>query len=223
MEKEMFPIIKNFLEEQDYKVKAEVKSFDIMGMKEDVILIVEMKNTFNTKLICQGLEGKYITDYVYLAIPKPTVKVMKSASFKEKKQIIKSLELGLLLVDKQLKEVIVLLDPLIKNTKKKNKKRENLKKEFLLRKTDFNEGGVSRTKIITAYRELALITLHFLKDGPKTTKEIKTFVKQDKVMSVLQQNYYGWFERIERGVYQITNIGVAALKSYEKVLDKLIN
>lgn len=96
------------------------------------------------------------------------------------------------------------------------------KKEFFLRKTSFNVGGVNKTKIITAYRELALLALYFLKDGPRTAKEIKLFIKEDKIMSILQKNYYNWFERVERGVYKITAIGEDALVIYKDVIEKLI-
>lgn len=218
----MYPIIKKHLEEQGYYVKAEVKDSDIVAIKDDVVMIVEMKNFFNTKLIYQGLKNKGVTDYIYLAIPKPLTKVIKSVNFKEKKEIVKSLELGLLFVDKKLEEVIVVLDPTIFKYKNHRKNRKALKKEFFLRKTALNIGGVTRTKIITAYRELALLALYFLKDGPKKTKDIKRFTKQDKVMSILQKNYYGWFERIERGVYRITNLGEEALLTYEEVIKKIL-
>lgn len=219
----MYPIIKKFFEDEGYSVKAEVLDADLVAMKEDIVMIVEMKTSFNTKLIYQGIKGKKITDYVYLAIPKPNNKILKSDIFKEKLEIVKSLELGMMLVDERIEEVLVLFDPTMYLRKPNNKKKQRLKKEFLLRKTSLNYGGVSRTKIITSYRELSLLTLYFLKDNPKTTKEIKEFTKQEKVMSVLQKNYYGWFERVERGIYRITNVGKEALVTYEKVIQQLIN
>lgn len=222
MESDMYPIINKHLKSEGYVVKAEVKDFDIVAIKDDVIMIIEMKNQFNIKLIYQGLKAKKITDYVYLAIPKPTNKIIKSDLFKEKKEIVKHLELGLILIDKSSKELIVILDPTIIPHKNQQKKRSMLKKEFFLRKTSFNVGGVNKTKIITAYRELALLALYFLKDGPRTAKEIKLFIKEDKIMSILQKNYYNWFERVERGVYKITAIGEDALVIYKDVIEKLI-
>lgn len=67
-----------------------------------------------------------------------------------------------------------------------------------------------------------MLALYFLKDGPRTAKEIKLFIKEDKIMSILQKNYYNWFERVERGVYKITAIGEDALVIYKDVIEKLI-
>ena len=64
MEKRMYPIIKKYLENQNFNVKAEVKDADIVAIKDDVIMIVEMKNSFNINLIYQGIKGKKITNYV---------------------------------------------------------------------------------------------------------------------------------------------------------------
>ena len=222
MEKDMYPIIKKHLEQQGYHVKAEVKDSDVVGIKEDVIIIIEMKSSFTIKLIYQGLKSKGITEYIYLAIPKPTNKIIKSATFKEKIEIIKHLELGLLFVDKDLEKVIVVHNPETVDYKTRYKKRNNLKKEFFLRKTSFNVGGVNRTKIITAYREIALVILYFLKDGPKKVNEIKNYTKQEKTMSILQKNFYGWFERIDRGIYKITKAGEEALVIYLDVIENLI-
>jgi len=218
----MYPIIKNFLEDQGYYVKAEVKDSDIVASKEDILMIIEMKSTFSIKLIYQGLKSKGLTDYIYIAIPKPPLKVIKSDNFKEKKEIAKHLELGLLFIDKDLGEVTVVLNPESFHHRKRYKKQNALKNEFFLRKTSFNVGGVNKTKIITAYRELALQILYFLKDGPKKTKEIKNYTKQEKVMSILQKNYYGWFERVDRGIYKITNLGEEALVKYLDVIENLI-
>lgn len=217
----MFPILKEFLEEQEYDVKAEIMNADVVAMKDDVVLVVEMKTSFSTKLIYQGLKRLHISDYVYLAIPKPSSKVLKSSSFKEKKTIVRRLELGLILVDLDTKTVDVLLDPRTYHFKKNKKKRRRLLKEFQLRKTSVNVGGVTKTKLITAYRELALLALDAMKDGPKTTKYLREYTARKKIVSILQKNYYGWFERVERGTYQITDIGQNALEEYKDVLSEI--
>ena len=169
-----------------------------------------MKTKFSTKLIYQGIKRTHVLDYVYLAIPKPSKKVLKSHNFKEKKTIVRRLELGLILVDIDKNGVEVLLDPKTYHFKKNKKKKRRLLKEFHLRKTSLNVGGVTKTKIITAYRELALLALSQLKDEPKTTKYLREYTGRKKVVSVLQKNYYGWFERISRGVYKITDAGKTA-------------
>ena len=221
MEKEMFPILKEYLESQAYEVKAEILNADIVAKKEDIIIVVEMKTTFSTKLIYQGLKRCHISDYVYLAIPKPSERVLKSSSFKEKKTIVRRLELGLILVDIKHQSLDVLLDPRTYHFKKNKKKRRRLLKEFNLRQTSLNVGGVTKTKIITAYRELALLTLVALKDGPKSTKYLREYTKRKKVVSLLQKNYDGWFERVSRGVYQLSRDGLKALNTYKEVIQKI--
>lgn len=221
MEKDMFPILKDFLMNDGYDVKAEVLKADIVAKKDDIILIVEMKSVFSTTLIYQGLKRQHISDYVYLAIEKPSSKVLNSSIFKEKKTIVRRLELGLILVDIKKKMIEVILDPKTYHFKNNKKKRKQLNKEFSLRKTSMNTGGVKAEKIMTAYRELALMILDAMRDKPQSTKYLKAYTKRDKVSSILQKNYYGWFERVSRGIYQLSDLGRLALVEYEDVIKKI--
>lgn len=222
MEKEMYPIIKTYLEGLGFKVQAEVNDVDIMAMKEDLVYLIEMKTDLSHTLIAQGLKRKSIGDIVYLAIPHPTKKVLRSSLFKDKCFILKNLELGLLLVDIHQGILEVYLDPTSYKQKVKSKQKKKLLKEFGQRKMNYNVGGVTKTKILTSYRELALLTLYFLKEEAKSTKEIKGFVGNDKVLSLLQKNYYGWFVRKSRGVYETSHLGIQALSKYKTILDELI-
>ncbi|MCF7925976.1 MAG: hypothetical protein K9L74_00165 [Candidatus Izimaplasma sp.] len=221
MEKTLFPLIKNYLEAHQFEVKAEVMDIDIVAKHDDLVIAVEMKTSLNTKLIYQGIKRTHITDYVYLAIPKPSDRVLKSANFKEKKTIIRRLELGLMFVDITNNLVSIVLDPKHYHFRKQKKKKRKLLKEFNQRKTAYNIGGTHNKKIITAYRELALLALDYLKDDPKTTKALRTYTKRKKVVRLLQDNYYGWFDRVERGVYKITPLGKDALETYQEVIIKL--
>ena len=221
MEKAMYPIIKTYLESLGYDVKAEVLNADIMAKKDDQVIIVEMKTTFSIKLIYQGLKRMHISDLVYLAIPKPTLKVRKSDTFHEKETITRRLELGLMLVDLKHENIEVLYDPQPDQLKKQKKKQNRLLKEFNTRKTTMNVGGVTKTKIITAYKELAIALLIELKEGPRKTSYLKTIIGDPKVVNILQMNYYGWYERVSKGVYQLTEAGYQALDDYQHVVEKL--
>jgi hypothetical protein len=218
MERQMFPILKKTIEDQGYEVKAEVLNADLVGKKDDYLIVVEMKTSLTTKLIYQGLKRCHISDYVYLAIPKPSQQVLKSSNFKEKKTIVRRLELGLILVDLNNENIEVLLDPTTYHFKRNKKKRRKLLKEFSLRQTSLNVGGVNKTKIITAYRELALLILDALKDEAKTTQYLRTYTGRKKTSNILQKNYYGWFERVSRGTYTITEIGREALETYHDAI-----
>jgi len=221
VERDMFLIIKKYLESQGFIVKAEVKDIDIMAVKEDFVLLVEMKMQLNTNLMAQGIKRSTLNDLVYLAIPRPSSKVLKSKLFKDKCLILKHLALGLLLVDMKKETLEVLLDPKDPQVRKKKKKRNALLKEFHLRKTAYNVGGVSKTKIVTAYKELALIALDFMSESEKTTKELRQYTMNTKIVDLMQKNYYGWFVRVSRGVYDITDEGRKALLTYDEIIKDL--
>ena len=70
-------------------------------------------------------------------------------------------------------------------------------------------GGSTRSPIMTAYRQQALACAASLAEGPRRTREIRSFVPN--ASSILLRNVYGWFTRVERGVYTLTPEGIAAL------------
>ncbi len=222
LEKDMFESLKKHLVKYGFKVKAEVLNTDITAIKDDEVIIVEMKKTLNTRLIYQGCKRQRICDYVYLAIVQPTSKVLISSQFKEKIHIIRRLQLGLIFVDVENDRVVTHLDPKTFAFRQSKIKRRKLLKEFEQRVTSFNTGGVTKTKIITAYREKAIKIAYYLSKEPMKVKDIKVLTKDDKIASILQKNYYGWFERIERGIYALTEVGHEDLKKYAKVLNYIL-
>ena len=214
----MYPIIKEYLINQGYDVKAEVMQADIVAKKDDVMIIIEMKVSLTTSLIYQGLKRMHLCDDVYLAIPKPSAKGLKSSTFHEKETIVRRLEMGLMLVDTKQERIDILFDPAHYQLKRHHQKKNRLLKEFSLRQTRLNVGGVTRTKIITAYKELTLLIMDEMRDGPKTTSYLREVLGRKKVTDILQKNYNGWFERIRRGVYRLTPKGEEALKGYQDII-----
>ncbi|MGM0436541.1 MAG: DUF2161 family putative PD-(D/E)XK-type phosphodiesterase [Bacillota bacterium] len=221
MEKDMYPVLKRYFESKGFTVKSEIHDVDIMALKDDLSILIEMKTSLNTRLMAQGLRRKGLGDLVYLSIPKPTDKVLNSQLFKDKRMILKHLEIGLILVDFNYEMATILQDPTEYPARIKHKRRAKMLKEFKERRTASNIGGSNKIKIITAYRELALLALDYMKDSPKTTKELREYTNRQKIVSILQKNYYGWFNRVERGVYEITNTGRQALKDYANIIEKL--
>jgi hypothetical protein len=43
-----------------------------------------------------------------------------------------------------------------------------------------------------------------------------------KIQPLLHNNVYGWFERVNRGVYQVNNEGKKALIEYAKLVEQLL-
>ena len=89
------------------------------------------------------------------------------------------------------------------------KRRSRLMREHQKRRGDPAVGGSTRTPLMTAYRQQALGCASALAAGPLKVREIRAHVPE--AAKILQGNVYGWFERVERGVYGLTPAGLEAL------------
>lgn len=215
-ETELYPPIKDYLTEKGFEVKAEVKSCDVTAVKDNQLLIVELKKAFNLKLVYQALERKSVTPFVYVAIPRP--KNFRAKNVKMMLKLLKEIKIGLITVgiDSGFKAVDVVLEP--EESRITNpKKRKKLLTEFENRQTDLNLGGEkSKGRIITAYREksveLACLIEKLGSISPKLARELSSAEKPD---SVLSTNYYKWFERIKKGTYALSSDGKNALEADE--------
>ena len=64
---------------------------------------------------------------------------------------------------------------------------------------------------MTAYRQEALRCLGRLEAGPATLRAIRAGGDVPHAGPILQSNVYGWFERVDRGVYALSPLGRRAL------------
>ena len=62
---------------------------------------------------------------------------------------------------------------------------------------------------MTAYRQQALACAAALSAGPRRPRDVKAAVPD--ASKILLRNVYGWFVRVERGLYGLTDLGRAAL------------
>ena len=100
------------------------------------------------------------------------------------------------------------LDPQPYVPRKNTKKTARMLKEFSERVGDPNTGGVTRTKIMTAYRQDALRLLHALFQNPRPApKALRETTGIELAAAILQDNHYGWFERVSRGIYDLSPKG----------------
>jgi len=227
LECELYPPVKSYLESLGYEVKAEVKGCDVVALKDDAQVIIELKLSFSLDLILQAVNRKGLGDNVYVAVPAPDT-AGKRKNWNQKRpnvlKLCKMLGLGLMTVhmNKKNQEIEVLVDPEPYRPRTNKRNQARLKKEFKMRKGDPNTGGITRQKIMTAYRQDALRCACVLK-GKQSMKlsEIKTTADVKKANSILQKNYYGWFERTERGMYGLTETGRKALDDYKNVVNDL--
>ena len=225
-ETDLYPAIKTYLEAQGYEVKSEVCACDVVAVRAgEPPIIVELKTGFTLPLLLQGVDRLAVSDRVYLAFAVGEVVAKNALWRKNRKQIIKLCRrLGLGLISVRINEgrddvVEVHLDP-VPYVPRKDKKREGrLLREFASRVGDPNEGGVTRKTIMTAYRQDALRCLkHLSENGPTKLADLRKATGVQRAAGILQDDHYGWFERVARGVYQLTPKGVAALEEFAGAL-----
>ena len=95
---------------------------------------------------------------------------------------------------------------------RRNRKRASrLLLEHRRRIGDPNTGGMNRRPIMTAYRQEAERCLVHLAAGPTPLRTLRAAGDVPKAAAILRDDVYGWFERVERGVYRLTPKGEQAL------------
>ncbi len=213
LETDLYLPVKNFLERQGYCVKAEIGNCDVLAVKGDEPpVIVELKTSFNLQLLLQGIDRQAVTDYVYLAIPEP-----KQSLQRDILRLCKRLGLGLLTVSSTWVEPH--LDPAPYQPRKIARRKNVLLKEFQRRVGDHNAGGSAKRPIVTAYRQDALRCVKFLKtSGPAKLSDITMQTQVNRANTILRSDVYGWFFKVERGIYSISPRGEDALKVFADVV-----
>ncbi|GGF52368.1 hypothetical protein GCM10007301_09830 [Azorhizobium oxalatiphilum] len=213
METVLYEPVKRFLEQLGYTVKGEVRHCDIVGMREgdhSVVVICELKLTFNLELILQGVDRANIGDEIWLAAQLSTTGRGRESDPRYR-NLCRRLGFGLLGVSKSgLIDVIV--SPTAPMPRKDTRRRSRLVEEHKRRQGDPVPGGGTRKPIMTAYRQQALGCAAAMAASPQRPRDLKhSFPDAQKI---LRDNVYGWFQRLERGVYGLTDIGRSALASW---------
>ena len=205
-ETDMYPPIKKHLEREGYTVHAEVEGIDILAQKDEEMLAVEMKTSFNLKLVYQLIERRKIVDKVYAYVP-----LGKGGRWpKEYKRmcgLLRRLECGLITLDirGRKKTVTVEFEPGRFTHRKNYAKKKLALKEFNGRSLDLNRAGSRSELLFTAYKEKAIrVALYLYENGRGTPKDIGETLGIENTARILQSNYHFWFDRVERGVYRIT-------------------
>lgn len=212
-EEDLYAPVKAFLEGQGYAVKAEVRGCDLVARRgEDAPVIVELKKAFNLALLLQGVDRLALSEQVYLAFAAPA----KAATWRrDRRDILKlcrRIGLGLLMVHPGKNLVEPLLDPLPYQPRPNRKRQALLLKEFVQRVGDPNTGGQTRRPIVTAYRQNALRCAALLQgQGPTKASLIASSTGVSVAGTILQRDVYGWFLRVERGIYDLSPKGAEAL------------
>ncbi len=229
LETELYVPIKMFLERQGYEVKSEIKSCDVVAVRGDEApVIVELKTKLTLPLILQGIDRQGVTDAVYIATGPLRGSKRSSLWGRHRRRILglcRRLGLGLLSVEGSAERTLrveVHLDPLPYQPRKNPRRKTMLLGEFEHRAGDPNVGGSSRRPLITAYRQDALRCVKFLRgSGQAKLHEIRTATAVERASGILQRDVYGWFQRVDRGIYTLSPKGTAAAGQFRDVIERL--
>jgi hypothetical protein len=223
-ETDLYEPIRRYFSKSGYEVHGEVHHCDIVAVKENELIIIELKLSLTVDLLIQATNRQRLTDKVYIAIPKPKSR-RTSKKWYDLCHLVKSLELGLILVTflKSGAKMEIVIEPSTFDRKKimqrNKKKRERLFAEIKGRNGDHNVGGSNKTKIMTAYKENCIQIAYLLEiNGPSSPKELRQLGTGDKTLSILAKNYYGWYEKIERGIYAISEKGKKGITEFPEIV-----
>jgi hypothetical protein len=201
--------VKRFLEAQGFAVKGEVCGCDLVALRGDeppLVVVGELKLGFNLELVLQGVDRAAACDEIWLAVR------MSGRRGRERdarvRKLCRLLGFGLLGVSTT-GFVELLVEPGPWRPRRDPKRRARLVNEHRRRVGDPVAGGTTKTPIMTAYRQRALACAASLSNGPRRTSEVRATVPD--APKILLHNVYGWFFRLERGVYGLTPEGTTAL------------
>ncbi|MBX3503540.1 MAG: hypothetical protein KF889_29210 [Alphaproteobacteria bacterium] len=208
LETDLYAPVKALLEGQGYDVKGEVRGCDVVAVRgEEPPVIVELKRVFGLGLVLQGVERLGMTDSVYIAVG------AWPRRMREVRKLCRRLGLGLMVVVDA--RVEILLDPLPYAPRKNTRKAGRLLGEHARRVGDPTRGGSTRVPIMTAYRQQALRCAELLaRDGPMKVAALKACGAVPDAGRILLDDVYGWFERVERGVYGLSPAGREGLVKF---------
>lgn len=206
-ESDLYAPVKTLLEAQGYVVKGEVGAADLVAMRgSEPPVIVELKLRITLSLYHQACARLKITDHVYIAVPKPSGKTARRA-LKDNLSMCRRLGLGFITVLPD-GRAEVQCDPGPYAPRKDKRRAERLLREFQRLRGDPNEGGATRHGIVTAYRQDALRCAAFLTGaGASRGRDVARSTGVARATTVMRDNHYGWFSKVETGVYALTAAG----------------
>jgi len=179
----------------------------LKGDDPPIVVIGELKLTFNLELVLQGVDRAAACDEVWLAA-RLSSRVKGRENDARFRNLCRRLGFGLLGVRTD-GEVDVLVSPTAPMPRKNPGRRSCLVEEHCSRRGDPVEGGGSRKPIMTAYRQRALACADALAQGPRRSRDLTADISD--APKILRGNVYGWFVPVERGVYTLAESGRAAL------------
>jgi hypothetical protein len=210
LESSLYLPVKVFLEKLGFEVKGEVRGCDLVALREGeppVVVIGELKLAFTLDLVLQAVDRSAACDEIWLA-----VRASRRGRGRERdpraRKLCRLLGLGLLSVSPN-GRIEVLVEPVPWRPRRDARRRSRIVDEHRRRQGDPATGGSTRQPIMTAYRQQALACAAALQWGPARPRDLKATLSD--APKILLGNVYGWFVRVERGVYTLSEGGRTAL------------
>ncbi len=216
METSLYLPVKRFLEGLGFEAKGEVCGCDVVALDKGTpaaVVIAELKLGFSLDLVLQAVDRLPACDEVWLAV-RASRRGRGREGDPRVKKLCRLLGFGLLAVAARGK-VDVIVEPVPWRPRRDPKRRSRIVEEHRKRKGDPALGGSTQRPIMTAYRQQALECAQALALAPGRPRDLKATIPD--APKILQRNVYGWFERIERGCYDLTDRGRAGLARWTGV------
>ena len=210
METSLYLPVKAFLEAAGYAVKGEIGGCDLVGLSEgdpSVVVVCELKLSFNLELILQAVDRAAMSDEVWIAA-RVSAKGRGREADKRYRDLCRRLGIGMLGVS-DTGDVSVIVSSISPMPRTNPKRRSRLVREHQRRRGDPVLGGSTRVPQMTAYRQQALICAAALQQGLVRPRDMKA--QAPDAGKILLGNVYGWFEKQAKGVYALTPAGAEAL------------
>ena len=208
----LYPAVKRFLAARGFEAKGEVGGCDVVGVRDGeppVLVILEMKLGFTLDLVLQGVDRLAAADEVWLA-----VRATRRGRDRDRRAraLCRLLGFGLLAAHLPGGDIEILAEPEPYRPRANLRRRRALLAEHRARRGDPSPGGTRGEPIMTAYRQEALACAARLAAGPLRPRDLATVTP--RAGTILLRDVYGWFSRVERGVYGLNAQGRAALERW---------
>jgi hypothetical protein len=216
LETSLYLPVKRFLENLGFAVKGEVGGCDLLALRggePPLVVIGELKLRFNLELILQAVDRAAACDEVWLAA-RISARERGRESDPRFRNLCRRLGFGMLGVSRA-GEVSIIVSPASPAPRKDRNRRSQLVEEHRRRVGDPAVGGGSRAPIMTAYRQRALACAAAVSKGFNRPRDLKAIAPD--AAAILLRNVYGWFQRAERGKYDLTPSGREALARWPQV------
>ncbi len=221
METALYLPVKRFLEGLGFEVKGEVCNCDLVALDcgaPTAVVIGELKLSFTLELVLQGVDRTAACDEVWLA-----VRASKRGRGREQdsrvKKLCRLLGFGLLAVFASGK-VEALVEPVPWRPRADSRRRSRIVEEHRRRLGDPAAGGGNKRPVMTAYRQQALACAAAMATASRRPRDLRP--DHPDAAKILRDNVYGWFVRIERGTYGLSEAGREALMRWKDHLPAAI-